>query len=359
MQHPEVVVRKRIRVVDTQRKLVVALRLIELPALQQHVAKIYDRRHAVVVQDESCAKIALGGLHISQAQETNASLRVRMCGLVTFDDRYGKELFGARKIPALESDHRFLKAIRRHKSCCRGRRIVPFEVAMLMRVDVVTLFPQFFEPIVNGSILGRAQAKGLVRIEVHDLWKYVPPGERADDAPYGGGPGMVMRLGPLIACMEELLGPDLGVPSDWRIVVPAPAGQRFNHAVAERLAEIERVVFVCGHYEGIDERFFQLVDAQELSLGDFVLTGGEIAVLAFLDACVRLLPGVISDESARDDSFAAGSLDWPHFTRPAVFRGISVPEVLLSGDHQRVEEWRKQQASRRTSVRRPDLLLDR
>lgn len=228
-----------------------------------------------------------------------------------------------------------------------------------MQIDVVTLFPQFFESIVNGSILGRAQAKGLVRIVLHDLWKFVPPGERADDAPYGGGPGMIMRLGPLISCMEALLGPDLHVPDGCVVVVPSPAGDPFNHTEAAKLAGHSRIIFVCGHYEGIDERFFEFVKAQELSLGDFVLTGGEIAALAFVDATVRLLPGAINAQSAEAESFATGALDWPHFTRPAVFRGSSVPEVLLSGDHERIAAWRTERARARTVKRRPDLLSER
>jgi tRNA (guanine37-N1)-methyltransferase len=225
-----------------------------------------------------------------------------------------------------------------------------------MQIDVVTLFPQFFEPFVTGSIVGRAQTKGLVRIAVHDLWDFVPPGERADDAPYGGGPGMVLRLGPLIACMESLLGEGLTVPPGCRVIVPSPAGERFTHARAVELASLSRLVIVCGHYEGLDERFFSLVPATELSLGDFVLTGGEIAALAFLDATVRLVPGVIKAESARADSFAGGALDWPHYTRPAVFRGLAVPDVLLSGDHERIATWRKEAALARTLERRRDLL---
>jgi len=224
-----------------------------------------------------------------------------------------------------------------------------------MRIDVVTLFPSFMEPIIKGSILGRAQAKDLVRISVHDLWAFVPAGERADDTPYGGGPGMVMRLGPLIACMESLLGPDLAVPNGCVILVPSPAGARFDQAAANRLSVLERLIIVCGHYEGIDERFYEIVDASEMSLGDFVLTGGEIAALAFIDAAVRLVPGVINPQSLQAESFNAGVLDWPHYTRPAVFRGLSVPEVLLSGDHQRIASWRKTMGEERTRRRRPDL----
>ncbi|MBV8281089.1 MAG: tRNA (guanosine(37)-N1)-methyltransferase TrmD, partial [Candidatus Eremiobacteraeota bacterium] len=183
-----------------------------------------------------------------------------------------------------------------------------------MRIDIVTLFRAFFEPIISGSILGRAQEKGLADIRVHDLWRYVPAGERADDAPYGGGAGMVMRLAPLMSCLEDVLAPDLNVPDGARVIVPSPAGARFDHAMAAHWSGLERLVIVCGHYEGIDERFFELVPATEVSLGDFVLTGGEIPALAFVDACVRLLPGAIAPQSAAQDSFADGALDWPHYT---------------------------------------------
>lgn len=209
--------------------------------------------------------------------------------------------------------------------------------------------------MIEGSILGRAQSKGVARIELHDLWRFVPAGERADDAPYGGGAGMVMRLGPIVDCLEQLLGGSLEVPAGCKIIVPSPAGRRFDHDGALGLSKAERLIVLCGRYEGIDDRLFDLVDAEEISLGDFVLTGGEVAALAFVDACVRLLPGAIAEESARDDSFADGDLDWPHYTRPAVFRGHSVPEVLLTGDHARIAAWRQEQASSRTAHRRPDL----
>jgi tRNA (guanine37-N1)-methyltransferase len=224
-----------------------------------------------------------------------------------------------------------------------------------MQIDVITLFPDFLRPLLTGSIVGRAQAKDCVRIELHDLWEFVPDGERADDAPYGGGPGMVMRLGPIVDCLESLLGSDLRIPSGHRVIVPSPAGRRFDHALAAELAALERLIIVCGHYEGIDNRLFDIVQAQEVSLGDFVLTGGEIPALAFVDACVRLVPGVLSHGSAEQDSFSTGLLDWPHFTRPAVFRGIPVPEILLSGDHARVAAWRREQAEARSAHRRPDL----
>ena len=224
-----------------------------------------------------------------------------------------------------------------------------------MRIDVITLFPNLFEPIVSGSILGRAREKGLATISVFNLRDFVPQGERADDAPYGGGPGMVLRLSPLVAALGSLLGPELRVPAKCRVIVPSPAGKRFDDSVARALSACERLIIVCGHYEGIDNRLFDLVDAVELSLGDFVLTGGEIPAMAFIDACVRLVPGVIDPESAALDSFADGALDWPHYTRPADFRGIKVPDVLLSGDHAKIARWRREQAQARTRERRPDL----
>jgi tRNA (guanine37-N1)-methyltransferase len=224
-----------------------------------------------------------------------------------------------------------------------------------MRIDVVTLFPQFIEPLVRGSIVGRAQAKGLAEITVVDLWSFVPDGERADDAPYGGGAGMVMRLGPLVACLESLLEGRLDIPVGTRVVVPSPAGPVFTQARAGEFAALDRLILVCGHYEGIDERFFDLVQAEEISLGDFVLTGGEIPALAIIDACVRILPGAIAAESAANESFSGPTLDWPHYTRPAIFRGASVPEILLSGDHGKVAVWRAERAAERTMLRRPDL----
>ncbi|HLJ82700.1 MAG TPA: tRNA (guanosine(37)-N1)-methyltransferase TrmD [Candidatus Eremiobacteraceae bacterium] len=224
-----------------------------------------------------------------------------------------------------------------------------------MRIDIVTLFPQLVEPLTRGSIIGRAQAKGLADIAVVDLRVYVPDGERADDAPYGGGAGMVMRLGPLVACLDDLLGDTLSVPDGTRIIVPTPAGAVFTQAMARDLSSLQRLILICGHYEGIDERLFDIVAASEVSLGDFVLTGGEIPALAIADACVRILPGAIAAESAANDSFCGDGLDWPHYTRPATFRGVSVPEILLSGDHGKIALWRADRARERTSKRRPDL----
>ncbi len=225
----------------------------------------------------------------------------------------------------------------------------------VFRVDVVTLFPEVFAPAIALSILGRARERGVVEIEVHDILDALGPGERADDRPYGGGPGMVLRLAPLARILDGIIA---AAPQGERraVVVTSPAGRPFRHADAERLAALDRVVFVCGHYEGIDDRLAALYGAEELSLGDFVLTGGEIPALAFLDATVRLRAGAVSAESLVQESFAEGALEAPAFTRPAAFRGAQVPEVLLSGDHARIAQWRRQRSRDRTLARRPDLI---
>jgi tRNA (guanine37-N1)-methyltransferase len=330
----------RVGLVESQRLHVIHARFREIAAFEHEVAEIHERRKAALVSCDRIAKIAFRSLRISRAQTADATLGVCLGDAVARRDRRGEERCGLIESTFFERP----QAIR-----------VVTQNGESMRIDVVTLFPSFFEPIVNGSILGRAQAKDLVQIVIHDLWKHVPAGERADDTPYGGGPGMVMRLAPLVACMESLVGSGLRVPDQCAVVVPSPAGVHFDHAVAERLSKLERLILVCGHYEGIDERFFDLVHATEISLGDFVLTGGEIAALAFIDATVRLVPSVINPKSLDAESFHSGSLDWPHYTRPAVFRDLAVPEVLLSGDHQRIAAWREAAAQERTRKRRPDI----
>lgn len=224
----------------------------------------------------------------------------------------------------------------------------------MLIIDVLTLFPEMFAPFVGLSISGRAQERGLIDVRLHHILDALEPGERADDAAYGGGPGMVMRLEPLARILDRILA---GAPDGERraIVLTSPSGKPFRQDDARRLAELDRLVVVCGRYEGIDDRLRGLYGLQELSLGDFVLTGGEIPALAFIDATVRLIPGVVNAESLDAESFGPEGLDYPSFTRPAQFRGVDVPEVLLSGDHRRIAEWRREQARRRTADRRPDL----
>jgi tRNA (guanine37-N1)-methyltransferase len=225
----------------------------------------------------------------------------------------------------------------------------------MFTIDIVTLFPEVFAPFVGLSILGRAVEAGTIAIRYHHLLDALHGNERADDVPYGGGAGMVLRIEPLVRALDAIVAE---APASERgtIVVPTPAGRPFTHADAKRLAGLDRLVIVCGHYEGIDERLGELYPIEEFSLGDFVLTGGELAALAIMDATARLAEGVIAPESAAQESFAGGLLDYPSYTRPAVFRGVEVPPVLLSGDHAKIAAWRREQSRARTAARRKDLL---
>ena len=228
-----------------------------------------------------------------------------------------------------------------------------------MRIDVVTIFPRMVqEPLADG-IVGRACAAGLVAIHVHDLRDHTDDRHRSvDDAPFGGGPVMVMKAEPFARALEAIRAEaDAARPAREAVVLLSPRGRRFDQKTARRFASLERLVLLCGRYEGIDERVAESLATEELSLGDFVLTGGETAALAVAEATVRLLPGALGDEgSAGDDSFEAGLLDWPHYTRPAEWRGARVPEVLLSGDHARISAWRRRESLRATRERRPELL---
>lgn len=224
----------------------------------------------------------------------------------------------------------------------------------MFTIDVLTLFPEVFAPFVGLSIVGRAVEAGVVDIRYHHVLDALQKNERADDEPYGGGPGMVMRLEPLARMLDAISS---GAPSHERrlIVVPSPGGKRFSQSDARRFAEQDRLVFVCGHYEGIDDRLGSLYPVEEYSLGDFVVTGGELPALAMMDATVRLLAGTLKTESLVSESFTGGGLDYPSYTRPPVFRGVEVPEVLLSGNHAAIARWRREASRERTRAKRPDL----
>jgi tRNA (guanine37-N1)-methyltransferase len=224
----------------------------------------------------------------------------------------------------------------------------------MLHIDVVTLFPEMFAPTIGLSIVGRAHERGLIKVRMHNLLDALDGRERADDRPYGGGPGMVLRIEPLARVLDAILAE---APAGERraVIVTSAAGRPFRQADAQRFSELERLVLVCGRYEGIDERLSDLYGAEEISLGDFVLTGGEIPALAFLDATVRLLDGTLNPASLEAESFEGDRLDAPAYTRPASFRGIDVPDVLLSGDHERIAAWRREQSRARTADRRPDL----
>ncbi len=223
-----------------------------------------------------------------------------------------------------------------------------------MRIDVVTIFPEMVEQALGFSIMERARASGVVEFGVSNPRDWALDRHRmVDDAPYGGGAGMVMKPEPLVACVEALVGENAGVP----VILMTPQGVPFSQRGAERLSRHERLVIVCGHYEGVDERVRETVITEEISVGDYVLTGGELPALVVIDAVVRLLPGAVGNEqSPACDSFADGLLEHPHYTRPQEFRGLLVPQVLSRGHHEEVRRWRRQLSLLRTYRRRPDLL---
>jgi len=225
----------------------------------------------------------------------------------------------------------------------------------LLSFDVLTLFPEVFGPFLESSMLGIARQKGLVRYRLHNIRDYSQDKHhKVDDRPYGGGPGMVIRCEPVFRCYEAVRGMD---DEPGRLLLLTPQGRPFDHALADELSEERRVLLLCGHYEGFDERIRLALPAVEVSVGDYVLSGGEAAAMAVIDAVVRLVPGVLGDdESAREDSFAQGLLEYPHYTRPPEFRGLKVPDVLLSGDHAAIAGWRRARAEERTRARRADLI---
>ncbi|MFI2856752.1 tRNA (guanosine(37)-N1)-methyltransferase TrmD [Paenibacillus sp. JSM ZJ436] len=223
-----------------------------------------------------------------------------------------------------------------------------------MKVDVLTLFPEMFTGVFGTSILGKAAEKGIVSLQAINFRDYAGNKHgQVDDTPYGGGGGMVLKPDAIFAAVEALQQSS----SPARIILLCPQGQPFTQSKAEELSKEDHLVFICGHYEGYDERIRKHLVTDELSIGDYVLTGGELPAMVMIDSVVRLLPGVLGNESsAITDSFSTGLLEYPHYTRPAEFRGWKVPDVLLSGHHAHIETWRREQALRRTWERRPELL---
>ena len=224
-----------------------------------------------------------------------------------------------------------------------------------MRIDVLTLFPEMFAGPLDVSIVQRARKNGLLDLRVHNLRDWTHDRHKTvDDRPFGGGAGMVMKPEPLFDAVESLAG------ERTRVILLTPAGQPFRQAIARELARVEHMIFICGSYEGVDERVREVLVDDELSLGDFVLTNGGLPAMVVIDAVTRLMPGALGDdESALDESFSQGLLEYPHYTRPAEFRGLKVPEVLLSGHHAEIEKWRAEQSRHRTAQCRPDLLNDK
>jgi len=226
-----------------------------------------------------------------------------------------------------------------------------------MKLDIVTIFPRMVEAPLTESVIGRAVERGLLSVRVRDLRDYADDRHRVvDDVPYGGGPGMVLKPEPLFRAVEAIAA-ERGRPD--AVILTSPQGRRFEHREAARLSRLDRIVILCGRYEGVDERVRQHLATEELSIGDYVLTGGELAALVIVDAVARLRPGVVGDDqSVVGESFVRGLLDFPHYTRPAEFRSHQVPPVLLSGHHAEIARWRKREAVRRTLERRPELVSE-
>ncbi|AWC30858.1 tRNA (guanosine(37)-N1)-methyltransferase TrmD [Bacillus cytotoxicus] len=227
-----------------------------------------------------------------------------------------------------------------------------------MKIDILTLFPEMFTGVFGSSILKKAQEKEAVELRVVNFRDYTTNKHNSvDDYPYGGGAGMVLTPQPIFDAVEDLTKETTQKP---RIVLMCPQGERFTQKKAEELAKEEHVIFVCGHYEGYDERIREHLVTDEISIGDYVLTGGELASMVITDSVVRLLPGVLGNQNSQvEDSFSTGLLEHPHYTRPADFRGMKVPDVLMSGNHKKIDEWRHKESLRRTYTRRPDLLEGR
>jgi tRNA (guanine37-N1)-methyltransferase len=231
-----------------------------------------------------------------------------------------------------------------------------------MRCDVITLFPEMVAPVLGSSMLKRAQEKGLLDVQVHNLRDYTLDKHKvADDVPYGGGAGMVMKAEPILRAVEGIREQYEQRGELIRLLLPSPQGRPFTQAYAHDLAaDSRRLVILCGHYEGIDERVRVALKPEEVSVGDYVLTGGELPALMLIDATARLVPGVLGDpDSVVEESFTDALLEYPHYTRPADVRGLTVPEVLLSGHHEAIRLWRRKEALRATYEKRPDLLKDR
>lgn len=229
-----------------------------------------------------------------------------------------------------------------------------------MKIDVLTIFPEYFDSIFEFGIIRRAKLAGIVEINVHDIREYATDKHRmVDDRPFGGGDGMVLKPEPIFAAIENLIGTSErdGYPEGTRVVLLTPQGRPLKQTVAAEVAETKHLVLICGRYEGVDERVNDALVTDEISIGDYVLSGGEPAAAVVVDSVVRLLPGSLGSEtSAENDSFSDGLLDCPHYTRPAEFRGMTVPEVLLNGNHAEIEKWRHEKALEKTKAVRKDLL---
>lgn len=232
-----------------------------------------------------------------------------------------------------------------------------------MKIDVLTIFPRMFAPVLGESIIKRAQKKRKVSIKIHDLRDYTLDKHRkVDDKPFGGGPGMVLKVEPIYDAVKHILGGKSRVErkEDCKVILLTPQGKRLDQVMAKRLAKLKRVLLICGHYEGVDERVRESLVDYEVSIGDYILTCGELPAMVLIDCMVRLIPGVLGNAgSGAKESFEDGLLEYPQYTRPAEFAGMAVPAILMSGNHKEIEDWRVEQSIIRTRKMRPDLLMRR
>lgn len=225
-----------------------------------------------------------------------------------------------------------------------------------MQIDIITIFPRMFDPVLNESIIKRAQTKGRVQIKTHDLRNYTKDKHRkVDDRPFGGGPGMVFTPDPIFRAVESIKKrTKLKKP---KVILLSPQGKRLDHKLAKKLSKLKQIILICGHYEGVDERVRSNLITHEISIGDYVLTCGELPAMVLVDTVVRLIPGVLGkDKSTHSESFVQGLLEYPQYTRPATYRNMRVPDVLLSGNHSEINKWRKSKALAITKIKRPDLI---
>ena len=352
--------RDRVGLVGSDRGLVVLDRVIENTLFEQQISDVRKRRR----EARNCAErrreiaertVALAHVHVRNAAfVVNARAFVVASSIAKHRCEAGHS---GRRITSFEFGDGAFEGVlgcKRASDPEVGQHSAESEhVSEMLNIDVITLFPEMFAPAIGLSIVGRAVERGLTTVRLHHLLEFCES-ERADDAPYGGGAGMVLRLEPISRALDAILA--VAQPQERRaMVLTSPTSKRFGQQDAVRFAGLDRLVVICGHYEGVDDRLRALYQLEEISLGDFILTGGEIPALAIVDATVRLLEGAIRPESRASESFSdGGEVDYPAFTRPARFRGVEVPEVLLSGDHAKIAAWRREESRRRAAQRRRD-----
>ena len=352
-RNAEVVIGGRVSLIGCERGAVVRDRVVDAAVLEQQVPQRCDRARRLRLGLERRGEFDERAVAVAPLQRHQRTLVARdgdLGAAFSRRERLRERVAGSLEPASFEMRDPAPQRPRRRRSRDQPPQAVEERHVGVLHVDVVTLFPEMFAPVIGLSILGRAIEGGLVEVRLHHLLDALEPGERADERPYGGGPGMVLRIEPLARILDGILA---AAPAGERrrIVLTSATGRQFGQADAAAWAELDRLVVICGHYEGIDERLGSLYELEEISLGEFVLTGGEIAAMALLDATVRLVPGAIDADSAAADSWSQSGLDHPAYTRPASFRGVDVPPVLLSGDHGKIAAWRREE-SRQRAIRR-------